>query len=344
MKRKEVYLAIGSVLVAFGAAEAAARIFLPAPFRSGEEPVIHRVRLHRSDPRIGWVLSETPVRVPHRLADAQGNVQYDVTYTVAAGQRRTSENPPEAPPVIATGCSFTFGHGLNDQDTWPWLLQQRSPRYRVMNVATMGYGTDQALLAAERQVDRSRRKPQAVVLGFADFQIERNRSPQGWMVHVYPFSKPLFEMVGTGIAYQRQVRFWPLGPLGHSDLLAHAANTLANRAYGIPSHEQARDLTVALITAFARRFESDRVRLAVVILPYVADTEPQAKLDTAFVVEHLRAAGIPVLVPEFPRLPGGYFDFKRYLLSPIDRHPNRQYNLELTDQLEPFLSSVLPAQ
>jgi len=43
----------------------------------------------------------------------------------------------------------------------------------------MGYGTDQALLAAEREIARSSTiAVRAVVLGFADFQIDRNRSTQ----------------------------------------------------------------------------------------------------------------------------------------------------------------------
>lgn len=336
--RREAALVAGSVIITFIVGEAASRLILPPAFRVDPSAVI-RGRLHRPDPRIGWVLTQESLRFPHRLVDNQGNVQYDVVYSVEGGQRRTSEQPPAGPVLVAAGCSFTFGHGLNDRDTWPWLLQEKLPNYHVVNVGCMGYGTDQALLAAERQLLQAPGKTALVVLGFADFQIERNRSPQGWIVHVFPFSKPLFAIGPDGVDYQRQVRFWSLGAADHSDLFAHIANTLANRVYRIPSHDGARELTAALITGFAKRFEALGARLAVVVLPYVDDRSPQSRDDLSFMVERLQIAGVPVLVPEFPRLPGGRFDVPRYMVSRIDRHPNREYNLVLTDQLHRFLEA-----
>ena len=147
--------------------------------------------------------------------------------------RRPPDPESARPVVVAAGCSFSFGHGLNDEDTWPWLLQEQLPQYQVLNAAVMGYGTDQALLAAERQI---RQHPaQAVVLGFGAFQIERNRAPQGWLVSIYPFSKPLFDVPSGQAGYLRQVRFWPRGVVGdNSNFFARFVNTLANRAYGIP--------------------------------------------------------------------------------------------------------------
>ncbi len=149
--KREASLAIISTGLAILAAEVAIRFVLPPAYRV-DPSAIFRARMHRPDPQIGWVLSSDSMRVPHRLVDKQGVVQYDVAYSVAGGQRRTSSHEVRGPALLAAGCSFTFGHGLNDQDTWPWLLQEHLPEVHVMNAGCMGYGTDQALLAAERQM------------------------------------------------------------------------------------------------------------------------------------------------------------------------------------------------
>jgi len=334
-------------------AEAAARIFLPAPFRADRSAIVAERELrkpasreawqllHLPDPALGWVLTDH-IRYRKRLIDSAGVLQYDATYTVESGRRRTPAAPPapglkSAPPVvIAAGCSFTFGHGLDDEDTWPWLLQEQLPERQVLNAAVMGYGTDQALMAAERQL---RLHPaEAVILGFGDFQIERNRGPQGWLVSVYPFSKPLFTVRSGRAEYVRQVRFWPGGPLAdYSNFFGRFVNALANRIYNVPSHDQARELTIALIATYAARFQALGTRLAVAVLPYAGDNGPQERLDRALVIGRLNALGIPVMTMTLPRASDGSIDVGQYMVSKIDRHPNRRYNQTLVEQMVPFL-------
>jgi len=216
------------------------------------------------------------------------------------------------------------------------------PHNRVINTGCMGYGTDQALLAAEREVRQHPGKIEAVLLGFADFQIERNRCTQGWLATVYPFSKPLFVIRSGDVEYVRQVRFWSAGIAAeYSNLFAQFANTAANRFYGIPSsHRQATDLTVALITSFAKRFDALGVKFAVAILPYMDDHSSQSLGDQRFIAEHLRHAGIPVLLPKFPRGRDGGLDVREFMVSDLDRHPNRRYNAILSTQVAGFLRSA----
>lgn len=346
MTQKEWVLAGASAVISLLIAEAGVRRFMPEPARVNPQAIKKAIEvnhaamrsLHRADPQIGWVLSSDPVQFRHKLVDDSGALQYDVVYSVSGGRRVTSEHPPEGPAVITAGCSFTFGHGLNDRDTWPWQLQEKLPQYHVINSATMAYGTDQALMAAERQVQACPEHAAAVVLGFADFQIERTRSPQGWLVHVYPFSKPLFRERGGEAEYQRQVRFWSAGILSdHSDLIAHALNTSANLAYGIPSHEQARELTASVISTYAARFQKLGTRLAVVVLPYIGDQSPQARGDREFVVRRLKQERVPVFVADFPRGADGGIEGRDFLVSRIDRHPNRRYNSLVAGQVESFL-------
>ena len=107
------------------AGEAGARWFLPhlyclparGDFQTMSAPVVAK------DSEIGWVFSSTPVKSRHRLVGKEGVVHFDVVYSVHDGRRETSAVPHSGPVVVTAGCSFTFGHGVSDQDSWPWLLQ-----------------------------------------------------------------------------------------------------------------------------------------------------------------------------------------------------------------------------
>lgn len=344
MSRYETCLVLGSAAVALLLGEASFRWLLPAQYRLHQR---HR-RVHNRasaseafDPQIGWVLANGTV---DSREDAGGS-QPDLVYSIRNGERLTSAQLQNGPRIVATGCSFTFGQLLKDASSWPWLLQERLPTYHVVNVANMAYGTDQALLAAERHVLHFPGEVDTVVLGFGDFQIERNRCGQSWLAGVVPFAKPLFMRNGAGVEYKGQARFWSLGSfadsfIDHSALLSRAANVITDRlVYHIESHAEARQTTIALIQEFAQRFQSRRIRFVVAVLPWGSDQMPQSKLDRRLVVEQLRAADITVLEPHFPRLPDGTLDKKEFLNG---GHPNRRYNLLLADELAALLKQPAP--
>jgi hypothetical protein len=213
MSRNERLLVLGSAAIAMLMGEASARWLLPPRYRLHQT---HR-RVHDRasesevfDPEIGWVLANGTVDSREGAAFQPGLV-----YSIRNGERLTSAQLRNGPRIVATGCSFTFGQLLMDGSSWPWLLQERLPSYHVVNVANMAYGTDQALLAAERHVLHFPGEVDTVVLGFADFQIDRNRSGQSWLSKIMPFAKPLFVRNGAGVEYKRQMRFfagWEFGP------------------------------------------------------------------------------------------------------------------------------------
>jgi hypothetical protein len=52
--------------------------------------------------------------------------------------------------IICSGDSFTWGHGVDDSQTWPAQIERLDPRIETVNVALGGYGMDQAYLRHER--------------------------------------------------------------------------------------------------------------------------------------------------------------------------------------------------
>lgn len=120
------------------------------------------------DERLGWKLkpnSRLGITIALPLLGLGHRCVY---HTDENGCRRTSKagSGHEGPlPVISIlGCSITFGHSLNDEDTYAWLLQDHFPQKRVINHAVAGYSLYQCLLVLEETIEKN--KPEVVVLGF----------------------------------------------------------------------------------------------------------------------------------------------------------------------------------
>ena len=71
------------------------------------------------------------------------------------------------------GCSFTHGWAINDEDTFPWILQSKFPNYTFINWGCSGYGTLHFYLQLKQALE-SRKRPQLVIINHADFHFERN--------------------------------------------------------------------------------------------------------------------------------------------------------------------------
>ncbi|MBQ7568031.1 hypothetical protein IJT17_04425 [bacterium] len=63
---------------------------------------------------------------------------------------RPSNRPATKTKVLMLGCSYTYGIGVEDKDTYVWLLNERFPNVTFDNYASDGYGTLQCLLREEK--------------------------------------------------------------------------------------------------------------------------------------------------------------------------------------------------
>lgn len=101
--------------------------------------------LFRPDPVIGWALSpQHAVKVGFRM---------DIMQTIGAdGWRHVPDRPKLGPNIGIYGCSFTYGTGLADAETYTAILQQNLPQARVMNRGIGGHGTVQNLLQLRRDI------------------------------------------------------------------------------------------------------------------------------------------------------------------------------------------------
>ena len=105
--------------------------------------------------------------------------EFSVRYTIDEQGSRVTPSPSGEPPqVVLLGCSFTFGDGVQDRETYASLLgQQRWARYKIRNMAVMGWGTVHSKLALE-DVLAGTPSPRAVIYGWIGPHVDRAGSPQ----------------------------------------------------------------------------------------------------------------------------------------------------------------------
>jgi hypothetical protein len=162
--------AAAPILLALGLAVGACELVLRSASWRGiaEAPLAVEPRL-QPDARLGWTLA------PSRLGGAVFG-SHRVIYAIdAAGERAPSvASPPNpaAPSILFGGESIMFGFGLDWGDSIPARVQARLD-VQPVNLAVVGYATDQAFMRLEAQAPRFKR-PRAVVLLFSPSLFGKN--------------------------------------------------------------------------------------------------------------------------------------------------------------------------
>ncbi len=77
------------------------------------------------------------------------------------------------PEIWIFGCSFTHGWSINDDETFPWILQSKLSEFKIINWGVSGYGTIHFYLQL-REAFKKRNKPHLVIINHADFHFIRN--------------------------------------------------------------------------------------------------------------------------------------------------------------------------
>jgi lysophospholipase L1-like esterase len=138
-----VVLIGASIALALGAAEACLRLFpellpeeaqLRLHWRSINEPA------SRGHPYLGHMF---PPNYEGRFERDGGNFSFTYT-TDEHGFRNRAPWPPRA-EIVVVGDSMAFGYGVEDDETWTALLEDRLPRARIVNLGLVGAAPQQYL-------------------------------------------------------------------------------------------------------------------------------------------------------------------------------------------------------
>lgn len=268
---------------------------------------------HQPDAHLGdkaW--PDTRKSHVHRVG---GATVFDVDYTFDAfGRRVTTQSDVDARREFLAffGCSFTFGEGVEDDETMPSRTAALAPSVHVYNYGFSGYGPHQML--AQLQGDTMRAEiaePSGIgVYTFIDHHVRRVSGTSDGLWG-YLWDGPFFTVGPDGRLTTPGGFRWSRTPLTFLNYVVSRSQTAAlfHRSFPPPSDAQT-DLAVRVIeearNTFVAKFDSDR--FYVLIYPGVR--------SGPVLIPRLQRAGLKVL--DYARL----FDGRAVQASiPNDGHP-----------------------
>ncbi|HEX2223519.1 MAG TPA: GDSL-type esterase/lipase family protein [Thermoanaerobaculia bacterium] len=259
-RRLRWILAGCSTLFALLVGLVAAELFLGRTPAGGGDRRTEGPQVTRHDPQLGWSprplaqdWHETPeFRVPVRI-NAHG-FRSDREYAF--------QPPPGVRRIVAVGDSFTFGHGVKVDESFPAVLERGLPGTEVVNLAVSGYGVDQQLLMLSQRGFRY--QPDVVLLGFYIPDIFRTDD-----LYHGRYAKPRYELRRDGELVLTNVPVPELaGPppppqgLARSRVYRLVQSKLEYRGFG-----DAWDLTEAILKRMNEETAAAGARLVAVIIP-----------------------------------------------------------------------------
>ncbi len=161
--------------------------------------------LFEPDPELGWVMRANATVEDRAYLDLDHLEWSAVYHTGANGQRVVPLRPERGPALLLFGCSYTFGHGLADEQTIAAQIQKARPEWRVFNCGALAYGTAQSWLAMRRCSEPAASE---VAYVFIDDHLRRDSADRGWL-RQFP-REPIFQLDASG-----QLQRIPVGVLGY---------------------------------------------------------------------------------------------------------------------------------
>jgi hypothetical protein len=235
----------------------------------------------------------------------------------------TYDGSHRKPEIWIFGCSWTYGWSLSDEETFPWLLQERFPEYEVVNFGMDGYGTTHSAMQF-REALKSK-SPKVVILAYAGFHDVRNTLSRVRRKYVAPHNKleapvvhPNARLENGELRYSvEQVEYTEFPLMRHSALVHYLEWRYI--AHETPRHQN-RAVTLAII--------ADMADLA-------------KKHEASFVLAAIDGAQETLAWAKDKDIPGLDISVDRTLPEnsnrPHDSHPSALANRRFADKLEAFL-------
>jgi lysophospholipase L1-like esterase len=319
------------------------------------------------DPQVGWQMARN-------WSGRHQHYDFDVHYTTNSQGLRGSwpvdGEPRESARFAFVGDSFTFGLGVNDDETFVQRLSKTNPAALYLNAGVAGYSTDQEYLYIKERMPRWHLDGMALVVYLANDLLDNTLT--------YPLqadmAKPLFVMgsVGelrlTNVPVPRQPKpaverghtlatlvlgeeaaraqmaswrnQWQLAQrLGFADVFGRRGLDEMPQRLAYPI-----DLFVRLAQEIRRLCDENHVSLSLILMPGRSYVELPDSLSAAFqdalrrgIVARQTELGVPV-IDLATRLREEHAKSRRPLFHPNEGHLNVAGNQVVAD----LLRSVLP--
>jgi hypothetical protein len=243
------------------------------------------------DPEIGFVPMPSGRSLTKFTTFNRPSFSYNL-YTDQRGARISvpGQSGPARIDIMTIGCSFTWGHGFENEDTFAVKVAQRLG-VSGSNFAMGSYGTVQSLQILRRNRDLS---PKIVVYGFITDHLRRNVSPCA--PSYYPFcldvahvawdarDRPIMARpFSNGVRRERLQMKAQAGMLDPLTWIAHGVDVVFGRLTWLFSESGADDTRKEAALAFlleemARTVDNMGAKLLVVYIPEGYAPPPSALL------------------------------------------------------------------
>ncbi len=253
---------------------------------------------------------------------------YDVIYSIDENGLRVTpdfEISADNPPVLFFGCSNTFGDGLDDHQTLPYLVGS-SLKSKVYNFAFVGYGPHQMLSAIEHGLVEKTVKgnPSHTIFPTALYHVERVAGHSSWAFH-----HPKFYLASDGHPkYAGNFDDYLMYRISRYFLERSAVYTKFFQNYYHFTNKGI-DLYLAVVIESKRKLLQKYPGMEFHVLYWISRAGTRKTLDE-YIVSKFREEGIKVHLVE-DILPGFFTDGLKYQISANEPHPSFLANRMLAD-------------
>lgn len=237
--------------------------------------------------------------------------------------------------VVFLGCSFTYGYGVNDNESFPALIQDERPEWNITNRAVVGYGTAQHLLQLRDLLKND--PPECVILCLSSVHFIRTVLSQEYRANLHigyrrSSSDVDNRMSGARFPYfdncKRKVKHVAWNSL-YSELPGRYWLASANFLQGILERGREPDCNPVEVTACLIREMKERC----------------SKLKIPFGVVCLdkshQTVALKKQLPEVQWKNVGFsFKNKKYTHLPYDSHPNAAGHKKIARSVLPFIENL----
>lgn len=133
-----------------------------------------KIGITESDSLLGWR------HKPRSTGKHYVPYSFAVRYHIDEQGNRVTKASYDLPKILFVGCSYTFGHGVEDDSNYVAILQSKLPSFKLVNTAVNAYGTGQAYLTLRQSLARYK-NIQLVVYPFINQHAHRNYLRKEWL-------------------------------------------------------------------------------------------------------------------------------------------------------------------
>ena len=325
-----IYLTVAPLLV-FSVVEVAARIIGYRPWSVEQARILVEPggKFFMKHSTLGY--THLPGLFTVTLSDAHTFKVTNLENTLRATHPPTAANVEgDKKEIWIFGDSITYGWSVNNEQAYPWLLQERLPEYEVVNFGVSGYGTLHSLIQFREAIQRGSRAKLAII-AYSSFHDVRNtfirirRKMLAPSTHLGPLNQPYATLNNNGqLEFLMDTVEFREFPLMRYSAFMHALEEAYDRYE--ERHSRSHEVTKAIIKEFSALCKAHDVVLVVAALT----SDP----TTSDMLDYCRSEGIKTT-----DLWVDYLNIKENNNLPFDSHPSALAHRQYEQKLGSFLLS-----